>query len=110
LVILSVGVLSRSPYEFAHHVKIGRDRGSLRRTSRPDGRGEWHYERAWVSIILSSAPRMHSVSAEDLIAHMAAALVETFDPPLRVGLVLVMAHDNVVVRVLASLEIEVESL
>jgi alkylhydroperoxidase family enzyme len=110
MVILTVGVLTHSPYEFSHHVKVGLDFGLVDEDIRD---------------VISEAREMTSaLDDRDRLVVRAArevtldgrissptwqALAETFDPPLLVELVLATAHYNAVVRVLASLEIDVES-
>ncbi|MGE0848751.1 MAG: carboxymuconolactone decarboxylase family protein [Hyphomicrobiaceae bacterium] len=109
LAILQVGYLARAPYEWSHHVKIGRDFG----VSNDDIRGLIEETDAGSSkleplakLVLKAAREMTS----DLAISKAtfAALAEHFDSERLVDLVITISFYNAVVRLLGSLEIDVE--
>ena len=109
LAILQVGYLTRSPYEFSHHLKIGRDFGvsdddvraiAAETTGQPSGLPP--LDRA----VLRAAREMTEQLAisEGTYQNLEAELARE----QLVDLVMTIAFYNAVVRVLASLEIDVE--
>lgn len=109
LAILQVGYLTSSPYEWSHHVKIGRDFGvtddDLRALvaateGREHGLGELD------AAVLRAAREL----TQDLrIADETwAALGEHLDDARRVDLVIVASFYSAVVRVLGGLRVDVE--
>jgi alkylhydroperoxidase family enzyme len=109
LAILQVGYLARSPYEYSHHIKIGRDfgvtdadiRGMIEET---EGRASALDQKA--KLVLRAAREM---TAGDQVSDVTfAALREEFDHERLVDLVMTIAFYCGVVRLLASLEIDVE--
>ena len=109
LAILQVGYLTRSPYEFSHHVKIGRDFGvsddDIRAiAAETEGRDSG----------LDSLAKLVLKAAREMTAGLAAseqtfaALREKLGAERVTDLVLVIAFYNAVVRVLATLDIDVE--
>ncbi len=107
LAILQVGYLSRSDYEYSHHVKIGRDFGltddDLKLIGAPDGAPAPDEQAALVLAAATEITRDGELSEPTW--QRAVAL---FGTPVAVELVLVIAHYCAVVRVLASLKIDVE--
>jgi len=110
MAILQVGYMTNSPYEYSHHIKIGRDFGvtddDLRaiaaETSGEDS-GLPDLDRA----VLRAAREMTRdlrISDETF-----DAIASELDSGLLVELFTVIAHYNGVVRLLASLEIDVEA-
>lgn len=109
MAILQVGYLTRSVYEYTHHIKIGRDFGvsdadiraiAAETAGLPSGLGE--LDRA----VLRAAREMtesHAAS-EATFATLRAAL----DPETLTDLVLVIAFYNAVVRFLATMQIDNE--
>ncbi len=110
LAILQVGYLARSAYEYSHHIKIGRAfgvtdadiRGMIDDTEgRPSG--------------LSALDRNVLLGAREITgagkisAETYAALAAELSTEHLVDLVIVMSFYNAVVRLLASLEIDVEA-
>ena len=109
MAILQVGYMTGSPYEYSHHIKIGRDfgvtdadiRAIAAETSGKDS-GLPDFDRA----VLRAAREMTQdlrISDETF-----DALASVLDPGLIVELIVVIAHYDGVVRLLASLEIDVE--
>jgi len=109
LAILQVGYLARSPYEYSHHIKIGREfgvtdddiRGMIAET---EGRPSTLL--ALDRTVLLSAREM--TDAGKISAETYAALEQELSAEHLVDLVIVISFYNAVVRLLASLEIDVE--
>jgi alkylhydroperoxidase family enzyme len=109
LAILQVGWLARSPYEWSHHVKIGFDFGVSEDDIRAliaetEGRGSALEPLA--KLVLLAAREAYAGPGVSEATY--AALAAQLDHELMVDLVLVIAFYCAVVRVLASLNIEVE--
>lgn len=109
LAILQVGYLTASPYEWSHHVKIGRDFGVTDEDLTglmAATRGEPHPFGELESAVLSAArelteqQRVTDSTWETLGRHL--------DDGRRVDLVLVASFYNAVVRVLGGLQVDVE--
>jgi alkylhydroperoxidase family enzyme len=109
LAILQVGYLARSPYEYSHHVKIGRDFGVSDAdigaiAAETEGRASALEPLA--KTVLKAAREM---STELAISDSTFALLrESFDAERLTDLVLTIAFYCAVVRVLATLQIDVE--
>lgn len=109
LAILQVGWLARSPYEWSHHVKIGFDFG----VSEDDVRA-LIADSAGAQTLLGAAERAvlaaarHLTTAATLTDAQFAALRAHLDEKSIVELLVVISFYNGVVRVLASLQIDVE--
>jgi len=109
LAILQVGYLARSPYEYSHHIKIGRDfgvtdddiRGMIAETE-----GRESTLSALDKSVLLGAREM--TDAGKIGAETYAALEQALSAEHLVDLVIVISFYNAVVRLLASLEIDVE--
>ncbi|WP_198375077.1 carboxymuconolactone decarboxylase family protein [Neoroseomonas rubea] len=109
LAILQVGWLARSPYEWSHHVKIGFDFGVSEDDIRAliaetEGRGSTLEPLA--KLVLLAAREAYA--GPGVSAATYATLAAQLDHELMVDLVLVIAFYCAVVRVLASLDIQVE--
>jgi alkylhydroperoxidase family enzyme len=109
LAILQVGYLARSPYEYSHHIKIGREFGVSDEDIRAmidetEGRPSRLEQPA--RLVLKAAREM----AVDLAVSDAtfAALRQQLDHERLVELVMTIAFYCGVVRLLASLQIDVE--
>jgi alkylhydroperoxidase family enzyme len=109
LAILQVGWLARSPYEWSHHVKIGMEFGVSEDDIRAliaESAGQDSALEPLAKLVLRAArecyagPGVSEATIEALRAH--------FDNERLVDLVLTMAFYCAVVRVLASLDIQVE--
>jgi alkylhydroperoxidase family enzyme len=109
LAILQVGWLARAPYEWSHHVKIGRDFGVSDDDIRAliaETAGKPSKLEPLAKLVLKAAREMTSdlaVSKETF-----AALAKDLDNERLVDLVITIAFYNAVVRLLGSLEIDVE--
>ena len=109
LVILQVGYITRSDYEFSHHVEISRnfgvtdeDIGGIIRFNKGEASGL----SALDDLALSATTQL---TEERRIAQDTwDALAEHFDRGRLVDLVLVISFYNLVVRVLGGLQIDVE--
>src|SRR5262245_60246932 len=109
LAILMVGYLSRSPYEWSHHVEIGKRFGVSDadiRALMEEAEGRPGRLEPLAKTVLKAAAEM----TRDLAISDATftALRESLDHERTVDLVLTIAYYNAVVRVLASLQIDVE--
>lgn len=109
LAILQVGWLARAPYEWSHHIKIGRDFGVSDTDIRwlideTAGRPTALDEPA--RLVLRAAREM--TSGGEVAEATFAALARHLDHERMVDLALTIAFYNAVVRVLATLRIEVE--
>lgn len=109
LAILQVGYLTRSPYEYSHHVKLGRDFGVS-----DDDLRSLAEETAGQTTKLEPLARLVLRAAREMTLEMAvseetfAALRAHLDNELLVDLVMTIAFYNGVVRLLATLGIDVE--
>ncbi len=109
LAILQVGYLTRSPYEYSHHVKLGREFG----VSDDDIRAIAE-ETAGRTTKLDPPARLVLRAAREMTLDLAmsdatfAALREHLDNERLVDLVITIAFYNGVVRLLATLAIDVE--
>ncbi len=109
LAILQVGWLARAPYEWSHHIKLGREFGVSDADIRAlidetDGRATALDEPA--RLVLRAAREM-TADGEAQEATF-AALARHLDNERLVDLVITIAFYNAVVRVLATLRIDVE--
>jgi alkylhydroperoxidase family enzyme len=107
LAILQVGWLARSPYEWSHHVKIGHDFGVTDddiRALMEGGKGPPLDQLA--RTVLQGAREMTQDGA--MADATFAALQEALGNEQVVDLTLTIAFYNAVVRVLATLQIDVE--
>ncbi len=109
LAILQVGYLTRSRYEYSHHIKIGRDfgvsdddiRGMIAET---EGRTS-NLEPLARTVLRAAREMTTDLAASDAtFAELAAAL----DTERLTDLVVVIAFYNAVVRVLETMQIGVE--
>jgi alkylhydroperoxidase family enzyme len=109
LAILQVGYSARSPYEYSHHIEIGRQAG----LSDDDIRAIAS-ETAGKKTHLNDLERAVLRAARDLTAEIAisdetfAVLEENLESSHLVDLVLTIAYYNGVVRILSALEVDVE--
>ncbi len=109
LAILQVGWLARSPYEWSHHVKIGHDFGVSDEDIRAlidDTAGKPTRLGDLEKAVLRAAREMTNDGA--MAEPTFAALQQTLGNELVVDLTIVVAFYNAVVRVLATLQIDVE--
>ena len=109
LAILQVGYLARAPYEWSHHVKIGRDFGVTDDDIRAliaETEGKSSKLEPLAKLVLKAAREM----TNDLAISEAtfAALRKDLDNERIVDLVITISFYNAVVRLLASLQIDVE--
>jgi alkylhydroperoxidase family enzyme len=109
LAILMVGYLAGAPYEWSHHIKIGRSFGVSDvdiRALIDEAEGRPSALEPLARTVLKAAAEMtRDLSVSDATF---AQLRESLDNERTVDLVLTIAFYNAVVRVLASLQIEVE--
>ena len=109
LAILQVGWLARAPYEWSHHVKIGRDfgvkdddiRGLIAETE-----GKASTLEPLAKLVLKAAREMTNDLA--ISDKTYAALAQQLDYERMVDLVITISFYNAVVRLLGSLQIDVE--
>jgi alkylhydroperoxidase family enzyme len=109
LAILQVGYLARAPYEWSHHLKIGRDFGVKDEDIRgliEETEGRTSKLEPLAKLVLEGAREM-TVDGQMSKATF-AALGKHLDNERMVDLVVTIGFYNAVVRVLASLEIDVE--
>lgn len=109
LAILQVGWLTRSPYEWSHHVKIGQDFGATEDDIRAIAE-----ETAGRTTKLEPLARLVLQGAREMTVDMAmsdatyAALERALGREHTIDLVTTVAFYNGVVRLLATLQIDVE--
>ena len=109
LAILQVGYLARSPYEYSHHVKIGREFGVSDDDIRAIGeetRGRESKLDPLARTVLCAAREMTSELA--MSDETYAALERALGRAQIIDLTLTIAFYNAVVRVLGTLQIDVE--
>ncbi|HBK08053.1 MAG TPA: carboxymuconolactone decarboxylase family protein [Acetobacteraceae bacterium] len=109
LAILQVGWLARSPYEWSHHVKLGHDFGVSDADVRAlidDTDGKPTDLDALSKLVLQAAREMTNDGA--MSAPTFAALQAELGNELVVDLTLTIGFYNAVVRVLGTLQIDVE--
>lgn len=109
LAILQVGWLARSPYEWSHHVKLGHDFGVSDADVQAlidDTAGKPTELDALSRLVLKAAREMTSDSAMSSATFL--ALQSELGNELVVDLTLTIGFYNAVVRVLGSLQIDVE--
>ncbi|GAC1342022.1 MAG: carboxymuconolactone decarboxylase family protein [Acetobacteraceae bacterium] len=109
LAILQVGWTARSPYEWSHHVKIGFDFGVTEDDVRAliaDSAGAPNTLGAVERAVLAAARQLTTAAA--LTDAQFAALRAHLDERSVVELLVIISFYNGVVRVLASLQIDVE--
>jgi alkylhydroperoxidase family enzyme len=109
MAILQVGYVARSPYEYSHHVKIGREFGvsddDIRAiAAETEGRGSDLDPLA--KTVLRAAREMTTALA--ISDGTFATLRSALDTERLTDLVLVIAFYNAVVRILATMQIDVE--
>jgi alkylhydroperoxidase family enzyme len=109
LAILQVGYLARAPYEWSHHVKIGRDFGVTNDDIRAliaETEGKPSKLEPLAKLVLKAAREATSDGAVSEATF--AALRKDFDNERIVDLVITISFYNAVVRLLGSLAIDVE--
>src|SRR6185312_13870948 len=109
LAILQVGWLARSPYEWSHHVKLGHDFGVSDADIQAlidDTAGKPTQLDDMAKMVLGAAREMTNEGA--MSAATFAALQQALGNELVVDLTITIAFYNAVVRVLATLQIDVE--
>lgn len=109
LAILQVGYLARSPYEYSHHIKIGREFGVTDvdiRAMIDETDGRPTSLDAVTKLVLKAAREMTTDLA--VSAATFAGLGQHLDHERLVDLVMTIAFYCGVVRLLASLQIDVE--
>ena len=110
LAILQVGYLARSPYEWSHHVKIGYDFGVTDADIEAliaETQGKPVTMEPLTRLVLQGAREI--TSQGKMAAATFAALQKHINSEAMVDLIMTVSFYNAVVRVLASLEIDVES-
>ena len=109
MAILQVGYLARAPYEWSHHTKIGHDFGVSDDDIRAiiaETEGHTTTLDPFDKTVLKAARKMASELA--ITDATFAALQEKLDTELLTDLVLTIAFYCAVVRVLATMQIDVE--
>ena len=109
LAILQVGYLTRSPYEYSHHVKIGREfgvsDGDLRALAEETAGRQSALEPLAKAVLRAAREMTRDLAISDTTF---AALRAELDNERLVDLVMTIAVYNGVVRLLATLQIDVE--
>ena len=109
MAILQVGYLARSPYEYSHHIKIGRDFGVSDddiRAMIAETEGKTSALEPLAKAVLRAAREMTSDMAVSDATF--AALRTELDEECLTDLVITIAFYNGVVRLLATMQIDVE--
>jgi len=109
MAILQVGCLTRSPYEYSHHVKIGREfgvsDGDLRALAEETAGRHSALEPLAKAVLRAAREMTRDLAISDPTF---AALRAELDNECLVDLVMTIAVYNGVVRLLATLQIDVE--
>ncbi len=109
LAILQVGWLALSPYEWSHHIKIGHDFGVTDADIEAlvaESRGEATTLEPLAKLVLRAAREVYAGPGVGYATF--AALRAAMDEPSIMDLVITASFYCAVVRVLASLEVDVE--
>ncbi|HMO84787.1 MAG TPA: carboxymuconolactone decarboxylase family protein [Lacipirellulaceae bacterium] len=110
LAILQVGYLARSPYEFSHHIKIGKEFGvsdyDIKRMINENNGSETDLEPVARSVL--QAAREMTLEGK-ILDESFARLAKQLSNELIVDLILTISFYNGVVRLLAALEVDVEN-
>jgi alkylhydroperoxidase family enzyme len=109
LAILQVGYLTRAPYQWAHHVKVGRDSGVTDQdiTDVIAATGGSEHQLGEVEALVLRAAR--EVTAEGRMSEETwLALLGHLGDARLVELTIIISHVNAVSRILNTLEIDVE--
>lgn len=109
MAILQIGYLTRSPYEYSHHIKIGREFGVRDEDIRAivaETNGETTKLAPLERAVLQAAREL--TASPDLSESTFAALRGALDYERLVDLLLVISFYCGVVRLLAALQIDVE--
>jgi alkylhydroperoxidase family enzyme len=109
LAILQVGYLARAPYEWSHHIKIGHNFGVSEddvRELMKAAEGQPANFDELTTLVLSAAREM-TVDGGMSAATFAALKAKLGEEQL-IDLIVTIGHYNGIVRVLASLEVDVE--
>lgn len=109
LAILQVGYLSRAPYEWSHHVKIAHEFGvsddDIRQLIAYNDGKQTSLGKETLTVIAAAK----EMTIDGGVSAKTFAELKTFlDNALIVDLIATIAHYNGVVRLLASLEVDVE--
>jgi alkylhydroperoxidase family enzyme len=109
LAILQVGYLTRSPYEWSHHIKLGYDFGvrddDIRALIEDTEGRPTHLDSLTRTVLKAAREMTQDMKISDATF---AALRAEFDNEQVVDLIMAIGFYNAVVRVLATLEIDVE--
>jgi len=109
MAILQVGYLARSPYEYSHHIKIGRDFGvsddDIRAMIAETEGKKTALEPLAKSVLLAAREMTNDMAVSDATF---AALGRELDEECLTDLVITIAFYNGVVRLLATMQIDVE--
>jgi alkylhydroperoxidase family enzyme len=110
LAILQVGYLTRSPYEYSHHIKIGRDFGvsddDIRAVVDETAGRKTTLDKLAKSVLLAAREMTRDMAVSD---ETFTALRQGLDNECLTDLVITIAFYNGVVRLLATMQIDVEA-
>jgi alkylhydroperoxidase family enzyme len=109
MAILQVGYLTRSPYEYSHHVELGREFGvsddDLRAIEAETAGQPSDLEPLAKTVLRAAREMTRDIAASD---ETFAELRQGLDEECLMDLVLTISYYNAVVRLLATMEIDVE--
>jgi alkylhydroperoxidase family enzyme len=109
MAILQVGFLTKSPYEYSHHIKIGRDFGvtddDLRAIAEESAGRESQLEPLARTVLRAAREMTDDLAVSD---QTFAALQQGLDTESLLDLVATIAFYNGVVRLLATMQVDVE--
>jgi alkylhydroperoxidase family enzyme len=109
MAILQVGYLARSPYEYSHHIKIGRDFGvsddDIRAMIAETAGGKSALEPLAKAVLRAAREMTMEMAVSDATF---AELRRGLDTECLTDLVMTIAFYNGVVRLLATMQIDVE--
>jgi alkylhydroperoxidase family enzyme len=109
LAILQIGYLERSPYEYSHHIKIGREFGvsddDIRAIAEETEGRPTTLEPLGKALLRAAREMTHGLAISDRTFQ---ELRQSLDNERLTDLVLTIAFYNSVIRILATLQIDVE--
>lgn len=109
MAILQVGYLTRSVYEYTHHIRIGRDFGvsdeDIRAIAEESAGRPTRLDALTRTVLRMAREMTAGLSASD---ETFAALREKLDPEQLTDLVLIIAFYNAVVRFLGTMQVDNE--
>lgn len=109
MAILQVGYLAKAPYEYSHHIKLGREFGvsdhDIRAIAEETAGRETDLDRLSRAVLRAAREMTSGMAVSEATWN---ELAESLDTEALTDLVITIGFYNGVVRLLASLEVDVE--